>query len=40
MATINSEIKPFSAQAYHQGKFVPVTEADLKGKWSDRKSVV
>ena len=34
MATINSEIKPFSAQAYHQGKFVPVTEADLKGKWS------
>jgi peroxiredoxin len=34
MATINSEIKPFSAQAYHQGQFVPVTEADLKGKWS------
>jgi peroxiredoxin (alkyl hydroperoxide reductase subunit C) len=34
MATINSEIKPFSAQAYHQGKFVPVTDADLKGKWS------
>jgi peroxiredoxin len=34
MATINSEIKPFSAQAYHQGQFVPVTDADLKGKWS------
>ncbi|WP_323813949.1 alkyl hydroperoxide reductase subunit C [Cellvibrio sp. NN19] len=34
MATINSEIKPFSAQAYHQGKFIPVTDADLKGKWS------
>jgi peroxiredoxin len=34
MATINSEIKPFSAQAYHQGQFVPVTEATLKGKWS------
>ncbi len=34
MATINSVIKPFSAQAYHQGKFVPVTDADLKGKWS------
>ena len=34
MATINSEIKPFSAQAYHQGQFVPVSEADLKGKWS------
>lgn len=34
MATINSEIKPFNAQAYHQGKFVPVSDADLKGKWS------
>ncbi len=34
MATINSVIKPFSAQAYHQGKFLPVTDADLKGKWS------
>lgn len=34
MATINSEIKPFSAQAYHQGQFVPVTEATLKGKWA------
>jgi len=31
---INSEIKPFKAQAYHNGKFVPVTDADLKGKWS------
>jgi peroxiredoxin (alkyl hydroperoxide reductase subunit C) len=34
MATINSEIKPFNAQAYHQGKFVPVSDADFKGKWS------
>ncbi len=34
MATINSVIKPFSAQAYHQGQFLPVTDADLKGKWS------
>ncbi len=34
MASINSEVKPFNAQAYHQGKFVPVSEADLKGKWS------
>lgn len=31
---INSEIKPFRAQAYHDGKFVTVTDADLKGKWS------
>lgn len=31
---INSEVKPFKAQAYHNGKFIRVTEADLKGKWS------
>lgn len=31
---INSEIKPFRAQAYHNGKFITVTDADLKGKWS------
>lgn len=34
MSIINSEVKPFSAQAYHNGQFIPVTEADLKGKWS------
>jgi peroxiredoxin len=34
MATINSTVKPFSAQAYHKGQFVQVTDADLKGKWS------
>jgi peroxiredoxin (alkyl hydroperoxide reductase subunit C) len=34
MPLINSQVKPFSAQAYHGGKFVPVTDADLKGKWS------
>jgi peroxiredoxin (alkyl hydroperoxide reductase subunit C) len=31
---INTEIKPFKTTAYHDGKFVPVSEADLKGKWS------
>ena len=31
---INTEIKPFKATVYHNGKFSPVTEADLKGKWS------
>ena len=31
---INSTVKPFKATAYHNGEFVPVTEADLKGKWS------
>jgi len=34
MSLINTEVKPFTAQAYKEGKFVTVTEADLKGKWS------
>ncbi len=34
MSLINTEIKPFKAQAYHNGKFVDVTEANVKGKWS------
>ena len=31
---INTEIKPFNATAFHNGKFVPVSDADLKGQWS------
>jgi peroxiredoxin (alkyl hydroperoxide reductase subunit C) len=31
---INSEVKPFNATAFHNGKFVAVSDADLKGKWS------
>ena len=34
MSIINTEIKPFKATAYANGKFVPVSDADLKGKWS------
>jgi peroxiredoxin (alkyl hydroperoxide reductase subunit C) len=34
MSLINTEVKPFTAQAFKSGKFVAVTEADLKGKWS------
>ena len=34
MSSINAEIKPFTAQAYHAGKFVTVSDADLRGKWS------
>ena len=34
MSLINTEIKPFSATAFHNGKFVPVTNETLKGKWS------
>lgn len=31
---INTKVLPFSATAFHQGEFVPVSDADLKGKWS------
>ncbi len=34
MSLINTSIKPFKAKAYHNGKFVEVSDADLKGKWS------
>jgi peroxiredoxin (alkyl hydroperoxide reductase subunit C) len=34
MSLINTEIKPFKATAYHQGKFVEVSEATVKGRWS------
>ena len=34
MSLINTEIKPFKASAFHNGKFVEHTEADVKGKWS------
>ncbi len=34
MSLINTEVKPFKATAFHNGEFVDITEADLKGKWS------
>jgi len=34
MSLINTEVKPFKAMAYHNGKFVSVSNEDLKGKWS------
>lgn len=34
MSLIGTEVQPFKAQAYHNGKFVEVTEGDFKGKWS------
>ena len=34
MSLINTEVKPFKATAYHNGKFVPVSNENLKGKWS------
>jgi peroxiredoxin (alkyl hydroperoxide reductase subunit C) len=34
MSLINTQVKPFKAQAYQNGKFISVSDADLKGKWS------
>jgi peroxiredoxin (alkyl hydroperoxide reductase subunit C) len=34
MSLVNTEIKPFTATAFHKGEFVDVSDADLKGKWS------
>jgi peroxiredoxin (alkyl hydroperoxide reductase subunit C) len=34
MSLINTTVKPFSAMAYKAGNFIPVTDADFKGKWS------
>jgi peroxiredoxin (alkyl hydroperoxide reductase subunit C) len=34
MPLINSQIKPFNAQAYHDGKFVSVSNEDIAGKWA------
>ena len=34
MSLIGTEVKPFTAQAYNNGKFVEITEANFKGKWS------
>ena len=34
MSLINTQVKPFKTQAFHNGKFIEVTDATLKGKWS------
>jgi peroxiredoxin (alkyl hydroperoxide reductase subunit C) len=34
MSLINTQVKPFKAEAFHNGKFITVTEEDLKGKWA------
>jgi peroxiredoxin (alkyl hydroperoxide reductase subunit C) len=34
MSLIGSSLKPFTAQAFKEGKFVTVTDADVKGKWA------
>jgi NADH-dependent peroxiredoxin subunit C len=34
MSLINTPVVPFKAQAFHNGKFVEITNATLAGKWS------
>ena len=34
MSLINTAVKPFKANAFKNGQFIEVTDADLKGKWS------
>ncbi|WP_028769847.1 alkyl hydroperoxide reductase subunit C [Silanimonas lenta] len=34
MSLINTTVQPFKATAFHNGKFVTVTEESLKGEWS------
>ncbi|GIP49045.1 Alkyl hydroperoxide reductase subunit C [compost metagenome] len=34
MSLIGKEVLPFKAQAYQNGKFIDVSDADFKGKWS------
>ncbi|MEW6695566.1 Alkyl hydroperoxide reductase subunit C [Tepidimonas thermarum] len=34
MSIINTQVPAFKAQAFHNGKFVEITEQSLKGHWS------
>jgi peroxiredoxin (alkyl hydroperoxide reductase subunit C) len=34
MSLINTQVQPFKASAFHNGKFIDITEETLKGKWS------
>ena len=34
MSVINTEIKPFKAQAFKNGEFIEVSDADVKGNWA------
>lgn len=34
MSLLSTEILPFEVDAYHNGSFIKVTDADLKGHWS------
>lgn len=34
MSIIGTQLKPFTTQAYRQGKFIEVSDADVAGKWA------
>ena len=34
MSLLNTQVQPFKTEAFHNGKFVEVTDASLKGHWS------
>ena len=34
MSLIGTSLKPFTTQAYKEGKFLTVTDADVQGKWA------
>ncbi len=34
MSLINTQVQPFKTQAFHNGKFIEVSDASLKGQWS------
>ena len=34
MSLINTQVQPFKTQAFHNGKFVEVSNESMKGKWS------
>ncbi len=34
MSLINTQVQPFKTQAFHNGKFIEVTDQSLKGKWN------
>jgi peroxiredoxin len=34
MSLINTPVQPFKTQAFHNGKFIEVSDQSLKGKWS------
>jgi len=34
VSLINTEVKPFKTTAFHNGSFIEVTDANLRGQWS------